>query len=212
MQPSFETLRAAMVDSQLRPNGVTSEAVVAAFGAVPREAFAPPHLALLAYLDRAIDIAPGRAMIEPMQFGALVEAAAITPADRVLLVGAARGYEAAVLARLAGEVIAVEEDPDLAASARAAGVAVVEGSLADGWPAGAPYDLVLLNGGAERLPAALVAQLAEGGRIVAILIGDDGVGRTVTGVMTHGALGLTPVRDAAAPVLPGFARPRGFVF
>lgn len=214
----FDAMRDAMVDSQLRPTGVNDPAVIAAFRAVPREAFAPAPLRALAYVDEDLPIAPGRALLEPMVIGNLLQRASPRETDRALILPAGSGYEAAVLARLAGHVTALESDPALAAAARAAlcahggGVELVEGPLAEGWPAGAPYDLIVIAGAIEELPDALAAQLADGGRIAAVLVSPGGVGRAAIGRRAGGALGFEPFLDVATVRLPGFERPRVFQF
>lgn len=217
MHPSFETMRAAMIDSQLRPNGVNTVRVIEAFEPVERERFVPDRLRALAYLDEDLEVALGRALMEPLVFGNLVMRAELAPTDRVLLVGACTGYEAAVVARLAGHVTALEEDAELAGAARAnlagnANIAVVEGPLAGGWPAAAPYDVLMLNGMVDHIPPALVDQLVDGGRVVGVLRDDDGVGRAIVGRKAGGALGVSAFLDVGVLALPGFARPRGFVF
>ena len=211
-------MRDAMVDSQLRPTGVNDPAVIAAFRAVAREDFAPAPLRTLAYLDEDLPIAPGRALIEPMVIGNLLQRAQPRETDRALLLPAGSGYEAAVLARLAGRVSALESDPALAAAARTAlaahggGVELVEGPLAQGWPEGAPYDLIVIAGAIEALPDALVAQLADGGRIAAVMVDARGVGRASIGRRAGGAIGFEPFLDVATIRLPGFDRPRAFQF
>jgi protein-L-isoaspartate(D-aspartate) O-methyltransferase len=219
MTPSFETLRAAMIDSQLRPTGVNDMRVIEAFMPVPRETFVPLAQRGLAYVDAEIAIGGGRVVMEPMLFGNLVMAAELEPADRVLLIGAASGYEAAVIARLAARVIAVEEDGALASAARVAlgqvgamNVDVVAGPLAAGWVQGAPYDVVFLNGAAEVLPPALIDQLAEGGRFVGVIREAGGVAHASAGRKGGGVLGLREFLDAGGAPLPGFDRPRGFRF
>ncbi len=209
-------MRNAMVDSQLRPTGVNDPDVLAAFRAVPREAFVPEALRALAYVDEDLPIAPGRALVEPMVFAQLVQHAQPRAGDRALILPAASGYEAAVLARLAGQVTALESDPALAAAARRAlaawapGVELVEGELAQGWPAGAPYDLVIIAGAIERLPEALAGQLAEGGRLATVLVDERGVGRAALGRRAGGVLGFDPFLDVATIRLPGFERPPVF--
>ena len=217
--PSSATLRTAMIDSQLRPTGVNDLRVIEAFMPVPREAFLPQADHARAYLDAPIALAPGRATMEPILFGNLAMRAELQPSDRVLLIGAAPGYEAAVIGRLVAHVTAVECDPALAAAARAAlrteasaNVEVVEGPLADGWPAGAPYDVLFLNGAAEYLPPALVDQLLEGGRFAGAMIGLDGVARASAGRKGAGVIGLSAFMEAGGTTLPGFDRPRGFTF
>ncbi len=219
MQPSYETLRAAMIDSQLRPTGVNNVRVLEAFMPVRREAFVPESARARAYLDAAVELAPGRAMLEPMMFGNLAMRCEPGAADRVLLIGAGSGYEAAVLGRLVAQVIALEADPALAASARAAlaaegaaNVRVVEGALAAGWPGEAPYDILFLNGAAEILLPALTGQLAPDGRFAGILIDEAGTARATTGLNGGGTIGMIGFMETVATPLPGFARPRGFVF
>ncbi len=218
MQPTPASLRAAMIDSQLRPTGVNDPRILEAFMPLPREAFVPAHLRPLAYLDAALEIAPGRFLMEPMLFGNLVLRADPMPGDRVLLVGAASGYEAAILGRLAGEVTALEVDPALAARARSAlaevGVAnvrVVEGPHAAGWAAGAPYSLLFLNGSVDEMPATLAEQLAADGRFVGVMP-DFGSMRAIIGTKAGGAIGWSGFMDISAAALPDFERPRGFTF
>ena len=217
--PRYETLRAAMIDSQLRPTGVNDVRVIEAFMPVRREAFVPRAARALAYLDAPVTVAQDRVLMEPMLFGNLVMRAGFDPADRVLLIGAASGYEAAVIARLASEVIAVESDPALAAAARTAlagegvgNVRVVDGPLADGWATDAPYDVLFLNGAAETLPSALVAQLAEGGRFVGVMRGAGGIGHAAAGRKGGGMIWVSHFMEAGGVSLPGFERPRGFRF
>lgn len=207
----FEKRRGAMVDSQLRTTGVNDPAVLAAIRAVPRERFVPASRAALAYADAPVELAPGRWMIEPMVLGLLLTHARIDTHDRVLVVGAATGYAAAVIARLTPHVAAVEEDAGLAATARANGVAVEAGPLVAGWPAAAPYDVIFVDGAVAELPAGLLAQ-AEGGRVAAVVVGADGVGRATVGRVVGGTFAGTGFVETGAAVLPGFARAAKFVF
>lgn len=207
----FEKRRGAMVDSQLRTTGVNDPAVLAAIRAVPRERFVPASRAALAYADAPVELAPGRWMIEPMVLGLLLTHARIDTHDRVLVVGAATGYAAAVIARLTPYVAAVEEDAGLAATARANGVAVETGPLVAGWPAAAPYDVIFVDGAVAELPAGLLAQ-AEGGRVAAVVVGADGVGRATVGRVVGGTFAGTGFVETGAAVLPGFARAAKFVF
>src|SRR5437868_2561208 len=158
--------RQAMVDRQVRPHDVTDLRIIAALLDVPRERFFPPAQRALAYLDAEVPVAGPRALLKPMVFAKLLQAAAIGENERVLDVGCATGYSSAVLAELAGSVIALEEDPALVRSASemlaelgAAHVSVVTGPLTDGWPKGAPYDAILIEGASEIVPDALLAQL-----------------------------------------------------
>ena len=208
--------RHAMVASQLRPNAVTDERIVAAMASVPREDFLPPAAALLAYRDRPIPLGHARELNPPLATGRLLNQAELDAGDRVLLVGAAGGYAAAVLASAVAHVTALESDPGLLAIARAAladvsNVSVVEGPLNQGWEANAPYDLLIVDGAVEELPAGLVNQLRVGGRAVTGLI-EGGVSRLAAGRKTAGGFGLATFVDTDCVMLPGFARARGFRF
>ena len=223
---SSETARFHMVDSQLRPNKVTDERVLAAFERIRRELFAPEALRAIAYVDEDVPLGGGRAMMEPMVAARLLQAAALERTDLALVVGAGSGYEAAVTAMLARNVVALEEDPDLARRARAAlvehGIAtveVVEGPLHEGWRIRAPYDAILFGGAITEVPAAIRGQLADGGRLLAVIRCDGGpagglgggIGRAVLLTRIGGAFGQRPLFDAAIPLLPGFAAKPAFV-
>lgn len=208
-------MRAAMIDSQLRTNDVIDPAVVGAMAAEPREAYVPAALAGVAYMDRAIALGHDRALNPPLVTGRMLIAAAVQPRTRVLLIGAATGYTAALLARLGAEVHAVEEQGELIAAARtvvtSAAVRWVEGPLNAGAPDAAPFDRIIIDGAIETLPDALTAQLAEGGRLVAARR-EGAVTRLVQGVKTGGAIALRSFADMDAAPLPGFGAPAGFRF
>jgi protein-L-isoaspartate(D-aspartate) O-methyltransferase len=206
-----------MIDSQLKPCGIVSPAVVAAFDAVAREDFLPAARKSLAYVDAAQPLGGGRELLAPLSLGLLLEDAQPVTSDHALVVAAGTGYSAALLAELVGDVTAVESDAALAAFARdalsdRANVRVVEGALEAGAPDAAPYSLILIDGGVETLPDELVAQLAEGGRLVAILHGTDGVGRAARGRKQAGILPLEPFAEAVGAILPPFRRPPAFRF
>jgi protein-L-isoaspartate(D-aspartate) O-methyltransferase len=212
----FDKMRAAMVASQLRTNAVNDPRVVAAMARVPREAFLPEAQRGLAYRDTAVPIAHDRAANLPIATGKLLTQARVLATDHVLLVGAAGGYAAAVLALLARDVVAVESDPALLAIAGPAlkpyaNVALIEAELTAGAPDRGPYDLLMVDGAVEQLPDALIEQVRPGGRVVAGLI-DRGVTRLAAGVRSHGGFGLSTFADIDCVVLPGFARPRVFTF
>ena len=207
--------REAMIDSQLRTTGVNDAAVLAAFRSLDRTRFVPPAAAALAYADTAVAVAPGRTLPEPMIVGLLLTHLRTRPGERVLVVGAATGYTAALAAALGAEVTALEADPALAATARAnlgAAATVVEGPLAAGWPARAPYDIVILDGAAAVLPPELLSQVVEGGRLGGVIVGDDRVGRATAGRVAGGHFAGTGFAETGAAVLPGFARAAAFVF
>jgi protein-L-isoaspartate(D-aspartate) O-methyltransferase len=212
---TFEPMRRAMVASQLRTTGVNDPRVIAAMGEVERERFVPAERAPLAYADALVPLADGRALNPPMTLGRLLTEAQLRGDERALVIGAGTGYAAAVLARLVGAVTALEEDAALLAAARGAladtGVTVVEGPLAEGWAAGAPYDFILIDGAVDYVPPAIVGQAADGGRIGLALL-DRGVTRLAIGRVAGGAFGLSTVADAAVAILPGFEKPRTFVF
>ncbi|MDR6833782.1 MULTISPECIES: protein-L-isoaspartate O-methyltransferase [unclassified Sphingopyxis] len=208
-------MRSAMIDSQLRTNDVIDAAVVGAMAAVPREAYVPAHLASVAYMDRAIALGHGRALNAPLVTGRMLVAAAIRPGQRVLLIGSATGYMAALLSRLGAEVHAVEEQAELMAMAQATttdpAIRWVAGPLNAGAPDAAPFDRIVIEGAIEVLPDALAAQLVEGGRLVAARR-EGAVTRLVHGVKAGGAVPLRSFADMDAAPLPGFTAPAGFTF
>lgn len=209
-----EAARAAMVASQLRTSGVNDARVVAAMAQVAREDFLPESQRPFAYRDRALPLGNGRAQNPPLATGLLLTEARIEAGEKVLVIGAAGGYAAAIAARVGAVVTMVEEDADLVALARTAlgnGVTLVEGPLNVGAPDGAPYDLLLIDGAVEEVPEALALQLREGGRVVTGLA-DRGVTRIASGVRSGSGVGLASIVDSECAVLPGFAKPRGFQF
>lgn len=212
---NFEHMRRAMIASQLRTTGVNNPRVLAAMGAVPRERFVPEDMVSAAYADAVVPLGDGRELNSPMSLGRLLDESDPLEGERALVVGAATGYAAAVLGRLVGHVVAVEEDPVLAARAKAAlsgtEVTLVEGPLAKGHKRGAPYDLILIDGAVEFVPDALVDQLVDGGRLATGFL-DQGVQRLAIGRKAGQGFGLAPFADVATAVLPGFVRPREFSF
>lgn len=210
--------RRAMLDGQLRPNRLTEDRLQQAMLATPRERFVPVDLRGVAYVDEDLPLGRGRFLMEPRVFARLLQAAALQPADVVLDVGCAAGYSSAVAARLAGTVVALESDAEFNRLANenlaALGVdnaAVVSGELTLGYPEQGPYDVIVLNGSVERVPDALLSQLAEGGRLVAVETG-DGAGRAVLYTKRDGLVGRRVLFDAAVGPLPGFRRDPGFTF
>jgi len=212
----FEVMRHAMVASQLRTNAVNDVRVVEVMARVPREDFLPEENRAIAYRDTLLPLAGGRRQNLPLATGRLLTVADVRVTDKVLLIGAAGGYTAALLADLANAVVAVEEEPSLAALARTAlsafaNVELVEGPLAAGHAAEGPYDLIVVDGAVEQLSEALLAQLKPEGRVVTGLV-DRGVTRLAAGRRTEGGFGLTDFADIECAVLPGFERLRTFQF
>jgi protein-L-isoaspartate(D-aspartate) O-methyltransferase len=215
----FATARTMMVDSQVRPNKVTDSRIIAAMRSLPREAFLPPGLAARAYADENVPLGHGRVMPAPMIVARMVQTSGIADGDRVLVVGSGGGYGAALLARCGSVVTAVEDDPTLLAVARKAlaehapGVTLVENSIAAGAPARAPFDCIFIEGAAETLPDALVAQLGADGVLVMVRC-EAGVrmGQAVLGRKIAGAVSFVPVFDCALPPLPALRRAPEFVF
>jgi protein-L-isoaspartate(D-aspartate) O-methyltransferase len=207
-----------MVESQVRANDVTDVRVQEALRAVPRERFVPAAKRAIAYVDAPLELVPGRFLLEPRVYAKMLQLAEIQPGDKALDVGCATGYSTAVLARLAAKVIGIEEDADLVRVATdmipavgTGNVLVVQGALADGYKAGGPYDAIFINGAIERAPEALLGQLAEGGRLVAVLRHGT-QGRAVLYRKEDGHIGHWAAFDAGATILAGFRQPAGFVF
>lgn len=209
--PDFAAAREAMVESQLRPQGVTDVAVLAAMGAIPREKFLPSHTRPLAYVDRAVAIGEGRFLAPPTVLGQLLSRMMPEGGQRALVVGAGTGYSAAVLARMGLDVTAIDCSANLAGAARECGVEVIEGPLEAGFAEDAPYEQILIDGAVEYVPDAIIDQLAEGGRLGTAII-DRGVTRLTIGRKAGGAFGTLSIGDAGVPALPGFSRPKEFTF
>src|SRR5262245_34432898 len=218
MAADFAELRTRMVDGQLRTTDVTDPGILDAMRSLPRELFVDDKRRPLAYLDEDIEVAPGRYLMEPSPFAKLLQLAAVAPSDRVLDVGTGTGYSAAVLSRLAAQVVALESDAGLAARARetlaksdCANVEVVIGALAAGHPSSRGYNVIVVEGAIETLPEALTAQLADGGRLVAV----DGHGNAGVARLYLNAGGVITSRrafNAALKPLPGFERTPAFEF
>lgn len=212
----FAAARSHMLDGQVRTSDVTDLRILWAIQTVERERFVPAKSRDLAYVDFDMPIAPGRCLLKPRVLAKLLQVANIRPTDRVLDVGCGLGYSSALLARLAAQVIALEENRDLSAAAREAlhdenNVEVVTGPLADGYGSSAPYDVIVMQGATEVEPDALLRQLSDGGRLVCIL-GGGPAAKAMLYTRSGDDAGGRPVFDAAAGVLPGFAKPPAFAF
>jgi protein-L-isoaspartate(D-aspartate) O-methyltransferase len=216
---AFAAARNRMVDSQVRPNKVTDSRIIAAMRQLPRERFVPPALAALAYADDNVPLGGGRVLVEPMVIARLVQLAAVIAGDRALVVASGTGYGAALLAACGARVTALEEVAPLLAIARsilpelAPGVSLVSGPLAAGWPPGAPYDVVLIEGAVRDVPAAIGEQLhKETGRLVTVCMANGTGGQAMLAEATTAGLRMQPMFDCATPPIPGLVRSAGFVF
>jgi protein-L-isoaspartate(D-aspartate) O-methyltransferase len=215
----YAAARLAMVESQIRTNKVTNEALLEAFLAVPRERFVPPRLRGAAYVDSDLPLGGGRSMLQPMVLARLLQLAEIGREDTVLEIGCGTGYGTALLARLARSVVGVESDAELARQAVARlrelavdNAAVIEAPLNIGHPGRAPYPVIVCQGAVERIPESIANQLADGGRLVCVLRPDHGPGRAVVMTSIGSVLSQWPAFDAGAALLPGFEAEPGFVF
>jgi len=216
--PDFVAQRANMVETQVRPNDVTDPRIHAAMRDVPRERFVPSAGQAMAYADGPTEVAPRRYLMDARSFSKLLQLADVQPGDKILDVAAATGYSSAILARLGRHVVALEQDADLVRvasdtlhSTGCANVTVVQGALTEGAKASGPYDVIFINGGVESVPESLLAQLNEGGRLVAILQ-EGPQGHAHVYLKEDGVLGSRADFDAIVPNLAGFRRQVGFVF
>ncbi len=214
----YAARRRAMVDGQVRPSDVTEYPIIEAMLTIPREVFVPDTQRDLAYMSEDIDLGGGRVVLAPRVLAKMLEALDIRADHLVLDIGASYGYSAAVTARLAEAVVAVEEDASMAAEAQtllseqeADNVAVVEAPLTEGAPQHGPYDIILLQGGVEQVPDAILDQLKDGGRIIAIFM-EGALGRARLGIKSGGRVTWRYAFDATAPLLPGFNVAREFEF
>jgi protein-L-isoaspartate(D-aspartate) O-methyltransferase len=209
--PDFAAARSAMIESQLRPQGVTDPLVLDAMAAVERERFLPEQSRPLAYVDRSVAMGAGRFLAAPAVLGQLLTQMQPEPRQSALVVGAGTGYSTAVLARMGLDVVALESSAELADHARELGIAVVEGPLAAGHRKSAPYEQILIDGAVEEIPEAIIDQLADGGRLGAALIAGR-VTRLIVGRKAGIAFGYRSLADGGVPALPGFDRPKAFTF
>jgi protein-L-isoaspartate(D-aspartate) O-methyltransferase len=211
--------RYTMIQNQIRTNRVTDPRIIAAMSELPRERFAPDWARGIAYIDQDIPLNAGRYLIEPLTSALLLQAAEIAADDVVLDVGCGTGYTSAISARMASAVVALESDSELAARAGATlaelGIetaTIVVGPLREGWPAQAPYDVIVFSGAVSAVPRRIVEQLAQGGRMVVVTAGDKGVGCGTLLLRQGGTVSRRPIFDAAIPVLPEFALEPTFRF
>lgn len=212
----FARARDIMVESQVRTADVTDTRILRALRTLPRERFAPAQKRALAYADMELEVAPGRVLLRPRDLAKLAHALAPQAHERALEIAGATAYGAAVLAACCKQVVSLDPDPNLSFAAQAAleaanvrDVQTVSTAAADGWADGAPYDVIMLNGGAEIVPEAWFAQLAEGGRLgVIVRNGAAGAARIYT--KSEGKVAYRVAFDAFPPLAPGLMRPPVF--
>lgn len=213
----FEALRKAMVDSQIRPNKVIDDRVIAAFMNVPRERFVSKNMQNLAYIDEDIHLSGGRFIVEAMVMARIIQTLALDDTQSVMLIGAGTGYTAALLSSLAASVIAIETRAQMVEKAQQAvagldigNVAVIKARLQDGYASEAPYDAIIIEGAVEHMPQSLLDQLADGGRLAAIWRPDGTqAGEACIWHKTGDAVSRTPLFTAQVPVLDEFrAKPK----
>ncbi len=215
----YASARSNMVDSQLRTNKVIDAAVLDAFAAVPRELFVPEASRGIAYVDEDIAIGAGRYIMEPMVLARLLQTAALQDGDIVLEVGCGTGYATAILARLAGTVVALESDGELRERANATlselgldNAVVVEGELTEGYPRQAPYNVILISGAVSKVPQAITDQLAPDGRLVTVVQRNSVIAQATLMQRSGDVVSSRVLFDARTPVLPGFEAEPGFQF
>ncbi|NDW05162.1 protein-L-isoaspartate O-methyltransferase family protein [Jiella pacifica] len=215
----FETARTRMVDNQIRTTDVTSHAILRAFLEVPREEFLPASRRPLAYVDDDVPLGDGRYVMETSPLAKLLQLAAIDKDDVVLDVGCTTGYSSAIISHLAGSVVALEEDPALAAAATDnlarldyVTCAVVENALVEGCPAEAPYDVIIFQGSVETLPTTFFDQMKSGGRMVVV----RGSGNSAEALLyvkdDEGVVSERFAFNCSIKPLPSFRRKAEFVF
>ncbi len=212
----FAAARRHMIESQLRPSDVSDPVVIAAMAVTAREDFVPASHRALAYIDRAVSLGGGRVLNPALSTGLLLTRAELSSDDKVLLIGSGAGYMATLLAGVVAHVVAIEQDRALVEQAKAqldglANVETVESALAEGHAAGAPYSLIIIDGAVEQVPEGIVAQLADGGRLLTGL-NEAGVSRLAIGRRQAGAFALVPFADTDIAPLAAFARPKSYTF
>ncbi|WHZ34115.1 protein-L-isoaspartate O-methyltransferase [Sagittula sp. MA-2] len=212
----FATRRRMMVDTQVRPSDVTEFPIIEAMLTVPREAFVPRDRIEAAYVSEHVPLGGGRVLLDPRVFAKMLDALDISNDDLVLDVGAGLGYSAAVIARIAEAVVAVEDDDTRASEAQsllsehhADNVILHEGTLDAGASEHGPYDVIIVEGGVETLPETLCDQLKEGGRMAVIFM-EGALGTVRVGHKYDGAINWRFAFNGTAPVLPGFTKDEVF--
>ncbi|NKB22787.1 MAG: methyltransferase domain-containing protein [Alphaproteobacteria bacterium] len=215
----FTQARKNMVDCQLRTNKIVDDALIDAFSTIPRELFVEPSHHAVAYTDVDVMIGSGRKLMAPMVMAQLIQALQAQPNEVALHVGCGTGYSSAILATLVGTVVSLESDKDLAARANdnftnlaVDNAVVVDGNLNEGYATQGPYDIICIEGSIAEIPSRLTDQLAEGGRLCAVVDEGRGTGKAVLLVKKGGTVSERILFDATVSSLPGFEVEKGFVF
>ncbi|MEQ8389773.1 MAG: protein-L-isoaspartate O-methyltransferase [Thalassospira sp.] len=215
----YQIARHNMVENQVRTNKVTDPLVIAAMEEVPREQFLPEGKRGIAYVDEDIAVGGGRFAMEPMVIARLMQCAEIAETDVALVIGAGFGYGSALISRVAETVVSVESDKEMAAAAEKTfqnanydNVIVVEGDLGAGYAKQAPYNVIVFDGAVAEVPAGILEQVAEGGRLLAVVREAGKVGIARLYERENGVIGHRDLFDANIPYLPGFEPADNFVF
>ena len=215
----FTQARKNMVDCQLRTNKIVDDALIEAFLSVPRELFVEPNHQVIAYADIDVSTGNGRKLMAPMVIAQLIQVVQAQPYEIALHIGCATGYSSAILAKLVGTVVSLESDKSLAARANdnftnlaVDNAVVVEGTLNEGYATQGPYDIICIEGAVAEIPSRLTDQLADGGRLCAVVDDGNGSGKAVLLVKKESTVSERVLFDATITSLPGFEVEKGFVF
>ncbi len=215
----YAAARRNMIECQLRTNKITDKRILEAMSLIPRERFISNERAMMAYTDTDVPCGDGRYLMAPIAVSRLIQEAAITAGDSVLCIAAGTGYSVAVMARIAGSVIALESSPDCAKKAgellaelNLDNAVVVEGDVTVGWAAESPYDIIFIDGMVAEVPNTLFEQLADGGRLLAIIDSGDGIGRATLFVKLSGNISDRQIFDIRVGRLLEFDKVQEFVF
>jgi protein-L-isoaspartate(D-aspartate) O-methyltransferase len=224
----YSVARKKMIENQILPNKVTDPRVIAALAEIPRESFVPDELKGVAYMDEAVALGNGRFVVAPLVLARLLQAASVGPEDVALVVGGNSGYSTALMARLASTVVSLESDKGLRKKASKAleklgidTVAGVKGPLEEGYGAQGPYDVIFFDGALGAVPQAIIDQLADGGRLVAVVVKEaaqasdvagSGMGQGILMVRAGDNISTTSIFDAGTPMIDGFAQKEAFAF
>ena len=215
----FSSARRTMVDCQILPNNVTDQRIIDSMMEIPREMFVPNAKRNLAYVDESLALGFRRFIIEPMVVARLLQTLKLKSTDVALSVGAGTGYSIAILGRIVETVVAVEQISSLATNATKNlselgidNVAIIEGQLAGGAPMQSPYNIIFFDGAISEVPKSISHQLAEEGRLIAMIKKPGGICRAQLMTRNSGVISGRYMFEASIPLLPGFEKETTFVF